>query len=85
MYSFLVWILPIIFVLLEFVWYVTSTEHKYIPMILVLLDVAIAFIPVIGWFVFVGNIFIIIDLIENNNLELKDNWFNRNFLAYHEK
>ena len=78
----------ILFLLLgfaEFVWYLTCTEHKEVPLILVLLDVLTMFCPILNIIMFFINIVILYALVDDWIIELKDNWFNRTFLAYNAK
>lgn len=71
--------------LAEFVWYLTCTEHKKVPLILVLLDVLTMFCPILNIIMFFINVVILYGLVDNWTIKLKDNWFNRVFLAYNAK
>ena len=72
-----------ILVLAEVVWYATCTKHKDIPLILVIIDALTGFFPVLNIFMFFINLLLLYFLIEDKSVKLKDNWFNRKFLAYH--
>ena len=78
----------ILFLLLglaELVWYLTCTEHKKVPLILVLLDVLTMFCPILNIIMFFVNVGILYGLVDDWIIKLKDNWFNRTFLAYNAK
>lgn len=78
----------ILFLLLglaEFIWYLTCTEHKKVPLILALLDVLTMFCPILNIIMFFINIVILYALVDDWVIELKNNWFNRTFLAYNAK
>lgn len=62
-------------------WYVTCTKHKRIPKILSVLYFFLCMIPVVNYFV--CGIWVWVYWEEYDyDIELKDNWFNRTFLAY---
>lgn len=69
----------------EFVWYFTCTEHKDVPLILVLVDLLTIFCPILNIIMFFINIVILYSLVDDYYIELKDNWFNRVFLAHNAK
>ena len=77
-----IYILFIFLGLFEFIWYLTCTNHKKVPLILVLLDALLIFCPILNIFIAFGNIFFLVTLVGDCEIELKDNWFNRTFLAY---
>ena len=68
----------------EFIWYITCTKHKEVPLILVLLDVLTFLCPILNIVTSISNIFVLYVLIDDETIELKNNWFNRTFLAYNE-
>lgn len=68
----------------EFIWYITCTKHKEVPLILVLLDVLTFFCPILNIITSICNIYILYVLTDDKTIELKNNWFNRTFLAYNE-
>ena len=62
-------------------WYVTCTKHKRIPKILSVLYFFLCMIPVVNYFV--CGIWVWVYWEEYDyDIELKNNWFNRTFLAY---
>ena len=78
-------ILAYILVIGEFIWYFTCTEHKDVPLILVIIALILGLLP--GFNCFAA--FIIIPIViaclwDNGSVILKNNWFNRKFLAYRE-
>lgn len=78
-------ILLILFYILDvllFLWYFTCTEHTKIPLILVIFDFILTMIPVVNIILFIINIVVASFLVDDYLLKLKDNWFNRTFLAY---
>ena len=74
------WILSFII----FVWYFTCTKHKDVPLALVLIDFIISLIPVMNWIFLLVNIGLLCYFVDEEIIELKNNWFNRTFLAYNE-
>lgn len=62
-------------------WYVTCTTHKHIPMILSILYFFLCTIPVANYFICGIWAWVYSDVFEYE-IELKNNWFNRTFLAY---
>ena len=83
MFGAIVFLLFLILGIGQFIWYLKCTEHKDVPLILVLLDALTMFCPILNVFMFILNIVILYYLLDDNIIELKDNWFNRTFLAYH--
>ena len=77
-------ILAYILVVLEFIWYFTCTEHKEIPLILVILAFIVSLIPGMNVVMCILNIGAIFGLTSEYYITLKNNWFNRKFLAYRE-
>ena len=75
-------ILTYILAVCEAVWYFTSTEHEEIPLIVSLFDCFLCCIPGINCIIVLANILISWILVNEGDIELKDNWFNRTFLAY---
>ena len=62
-------------------WYVTCTEHKKVPAILSVLYFLLCLIP--GANYFICGIWMWVYFEEfKYNITLKNNWFNRKFLAY---
>ena len=80
--SVVIYFFTLILGICEAIWYFTCTEHKDVPLILVLLDIAIVLCPILGTLLAIVNIFILGGLINERTIELKNNWFNRIFLAY---
>lgn len=75
----ILWMLLTIIVCL---WYFTCTKHKKVPLIIVLLWFIIGFIPIINLFSTLFGFWALFNLVDEGTIELKDNWFNRTFLAY---
>ena len=75
-------ILFLILGICEFIWYLTCTKHKDVPLILVLVDVLTLFCPILNIVMFFVNLWILYALVDEFTIDLKDNWFNRTFLAY---
>ena len=73
-----------ILLFLEFVWYLTCTIHKDVPFILILLDFLFACIPGVNLLMALINPVLFIIMYKEADIELKNNWFNRKFLAYRE-
>ena len=73
-----------VFVIFQFIWYFTCTEHKSIPLLIVILDILFSIIPGMNILAFFINLLFLLYLIDQDLITLKDNWFNRNFLSYHE-
>jgi hypothetical protein len=71
-----------ILLLCEILWYFTCTEHEEVPLILVLLGILFVSIPGLHVLMVFLNPVILLGLYNDNYIELKDNWFNRKFLAY---
>lgn len=80
--SVVIYFFTLILGIFEAVWYFTCTKHKDVPLILVLLDIAMVPCPILGTLLAIVNIFILVGLINERTIELKNNWFNRTFLAY---
>lgn len=78
-------ILGYIFVVFETIWYITCTEHKDIPFIIVLLIILLSLIPGLNCIMTIVNFVILAIMISEHDLKLKNNWFNRIFLAYHDE
>lgn len=85
MFGALLFILFMILGTCEFLWYFTCTNHEDVPLILVLLDVLTVFCPILNIIMFFINIVILYYLVDDYVITLKNNWFNRVFLAYHAK
>lgn len=64
------------------IWYFTCTKHKEVPLILVLLDFILSMIPGFNIITFFINLLVIYGFADRGFIELKDNWFNRVFLAH---
>lgn len=77
-------ILAYILVIGEFIWYFTCTEHKDVPLILVIITLIIGLLPGFNCFATFIIPMIIACLCDNGSVILKNNWFNRKFLAYRE-
>lgn len=83
MYIFLLWILPIIVFALLLIWFFTSTNAcKDVPLLLPITLFGISWIPGVG--IGLDTIFLAFICINVDDLDLKNNWFNRTFLAYRE-
>lgn len=80
--SVVIYFFTLILGICEAIWYFTCTEHKEVPLILVLLDIVMVPCPILGTLLAIVNIFILAGLINERTIELKNNWFNRTFLAY---
>lgn len=85
MFGTIVFFIFLILGICEFLWYFTCTEHKEVPLILVLLDLLTVFCPMLNIIMFFANLVIFYGLIDDWIIELKDNWFNRVFLAHNAK
>lgn len=83
MVMFLIWIIPIILTNCWLIWYLTCVKHDSIPLILVLLFIGASWIPAVGIIIFLYLIILSVFKIQDGVCQLKDNWFNRVFLAYH--
>ena len=72
-----------------FVWYLTCTEHKRIPLIIPLLILGATWIPILGLCIALFSAILLPlfwdDLNYEFDVELKNNWINRTFFAYHAK
>ena len=77
------WLIPVVLTHFWLIWYFTCIKHESIPLILVLLFVLFSWIPLIGYAIFMYLIMESFFKIEDRVCQLKDNWFNRVFLAYH--
>ena len=77
-------ILAYILAFLFFIWFFTCTEHKELPLIVVILDIIFTCIPGLNIAFAIGNFLIVAILIDEKLVTLKNNWFNRTFLAYNE-
>ena len=73
-----------ILLFLEFIWYFTCTIHTDVPLILILLDFFFGCIPGVNIFMVIVNPVLFIIMYKEADIELKNNWFNRKFLAYRE-
>lgn len=79
-----IYIIAYIILIAEIIWWITCTKRKDIPLILELILLIFSLIPglhVISVIAIPGIAYILYD---NNNIELKDNWFNKTFLSCHE-
>lgn len=85
MYSAILIILGYILVAFETVWYITCTEHRDIPLIIVLLIILLSLIPGLNCIMALVNFIILAFIVHEDVLKLKNNWFNRTFLAYHDE
>ena len=83
--SVIVYFFTLILGICESIWYFTCTEHKEVPLILVLWDIAMIPCPILGTLFVIVNIFILGELNNDRTIKLKNNWFNRTFLAYNAK
>lgn len=77
-------ILAYILVIGEFIWYLTCTEHKDVPLILVIIAIIIGLLPGFNCFAVFVLPMIAYCLYEGGSIKFKNNWFNRKFLAYRE-
>ena len=77
-------ILAYILVIGEFIGYFTCTEHKDVPLILVIITLIIGLIPGFNCITIFVIPMAIACLCDSGSIILKDNWFNRKFLAYRE-
>lgn len=65
-------------------WYATCTIHHAVPKIFSIFYFIICLIPIVNYFICF--IWIAIYIAQySTDIELKDNWFNRTFLAYNAK
>ena len=73
-----------ILLVIELIWWFTCTKHEDAPLALELVVAVLSFIPVVHIiFCIVFPIFCY-KCVKDYDIELKNNWFNRTFLAYHE-
>ena len=77
-------IVAYILVFIEIIWYFTCTKHEDIPLVLVLFNIVLSCIPGLNCVMVIINAVILGILSSEGDIELKDNWFNRKFLAYRE-
>lgn len=77
-------ILGYILLICEVLWYFTCTKHEDVPLILVLIAIIFGLIPVVNIALSLVYLAILRMLEVEDLIELKNNWFNRKFLAYHE-
>ena len=68
----------------EILWYFTCTKHKDVPLIYALIATLLGCIPGINIIISLLILFLMAWLADNGIIELKNNWFNRVFLAYNE-
>lgn len=68
---------------LFFIWYITCTRHKRVPLIISILILILSFIPMVGIFLFLLSFLMVVLGKDELGIELKDNWINRTFFAYH--
>lgn len=85
MAKFFLYILWMLLTIIVCLWYFTCTKHKKVPLILVLLFFTVGFIPIINVFSTLFGFWALLHLVDEKIVELKDNWFNRTFLAYNAK
>jgi len=71
-----------ILLLCEILWYFICTKHEDVPLILVLFGILFASIPGVHILMVFLNPVILFGLYSDDCIRLKDNWFNRKFLAY---
>jgi len=69
-------------VFFEAIWYFTCTEHQEIPLILSLFDCILCCVPGVNCIMALVNILLACILTDGGYIKLKNNWFNRTFLAY---
>lgn len=62
-------------------WYITCTIHKKVPAILTVLYFILCMIPVVNYVIVSTYPFLYFEVFEDD-IKLKNNWFNRTFLAY---
>ena len=62
-------------------WYVTCTTHKKVPAILSVIYFFLCMIPAANYFI-CGIYVLVLKEEFHNEIKLKNNWFNRTFLAY---
>lgn len=72
------------FFMSEILWYFTCTKHKDVPLIYALITVLLGWIPGLNIIISLIVLFLMAWLADNGIIELKNNWFNRVFLAYNE-
>lgn len=70
---------------LEIIWFFTCTDHSKIPLIVPLLVIIFGLIPGFNCIIALIIPLTAAILIEEEDITLKNNWFNRTFLAYHEQ
>ena len=85
MAKFLLHILWMLLTIIVCLWYFTRSKHKKVPLIILLLWFIIGFIPIINLFSTLFGFWALFNLVDEGTIELKDNWFNRTFLAYNAK
>ena len=69
---------------LMFLWFLTCTEHRSIPLLFVIVDFIMSLLPGLNILFFWINLVWLINSVMNCTVEMKNNWFNRVFLAYNE-
>ena len=79
----LLYIGPIVLMVLFFIWYITCTRHRNVPLIIPIFLLILGFVPLLGLFVLIMSCFIFILSKDSLGVELKNNWINRTFFAYH--
>ena len=62
-------------------WYATCTKHNKVPAILSVLYFFLCMIPVANYFI-CGTWIYVYCVLFGCDIDLKNNWFNRTFLAY---
>ena len=85
MTKFFLYILWVLATIAIFIWYFTCTKHKKVPLLSVLFLFIAGFIPFLNIISTIFSLMKLVDLIDDSDVELKDNWFNRTFLAYNAK
>jgi hypothetical protein len=77
-------ILAYVLAFCETLWYFTCTKHDNIPLIIPIIIIILCCIPGFNCVMILINIIALGIMISEKVIQLKDNWFNRKFLAYHE-
>lgn len=77
-------ILAYFIVIAEILWYFTCTKHEKIPLILMMLLFILSLIPGFNVVMALLNIGVYVMFVDGYHIILKNNWFNRKFLAYRE-
>ena len=68
----------------EVIWYFTCTEHEEVPLLFVLIGIIFSLIPGLNIIMCIGLLIALAYMIDEDIINLKNNWFNKKFLAYHE-